>query len=122
MNSLPPFFSANRSYNEVLPWLKQRLSRAGLRVMQTFDLRLTSPLQRSDCQCPHHGTDECDCQLIVLLVYGKDGQPVSLMLHGNDGQIWLSFVDHPGQRAGSKTVAAIERALKTRSSAGMQAK
>lgn len=119
VNSLPPFFSANRSYSEVLPWLKQRLSGAGLRVMQTFDLRRTSPLNLGSCPCPHHGTDQCDCQLIVLLVYGEEEHPVSLMLHGNDGQTWLSLVDHPGQWADAKTVAAIQHAVTPQSLAGI---
>ncbi|MBI5839798.1 MAG: hypothetical protein HZB19_06820 [Chloroflexi bacterium] len=119
MNSLPPFFSADRPYDEVLPWLKQQLGRAGLRVMQTFDLRLTSPLKLGYCPCPHHGTDQCDCQLIVLLVYGKEGRPVSLILHGNYRQTWLSLIDHPGQRAEAGTVTAIQQAIEIQASAGI---
>ncbi len=119
MNSLPPFFSADRPYDEVLPRLKQQLGRAGLRVMQTFDLRLTSPLKLGYCPCPHHGTDQCDCQLIVLLVYGKEGRPVSLILHGNDRQTWLSLIDHPGQRAEAGTVTAIQQAIEIQASAGI---
>ncbi len=119
MNSLPPFFSATRPYDEVLPWLKQQLSRAGLRVVQTFDLRVTSPLKLGYCSCPHHGTDQCDCQLIVLLIYGKEERPVTLILHGNDGQTWLSLIDRPGQQADAKTVIAIQQALEVRTSAGI---
>ena len=111
MNSLPPFFSADHPYNDVLPWLKQQLSGAGLRVMQTFDLRLTNSLKLGECACPHHGTEHCDCQMVVLLVYSSAPEPVSLMLHGNDGQTWLSLVDQPGQHADTKIVRAIHQAL-----------
>lgn len=118
MNSLPPLWSANRPSDEVIPWLKGQLGQVGLRVMQTFDLQLTSSLKMGDCPCPHHGTDQCDCQLIVLLIYGKEGSPVSLILHGNDGQTWVSMVDHPGQRADTRTVIAIQHALEIPASAG----
>ena len=111
MNSLSPFFFADRPYDEVLPWLMQQLNRAGLHVMQTFDLRLTSPLKLGDCPCPHHGTDQCACQLVVLLIYGNESQPVSLFLHSNDKQTWLSLIDHPSQPAGKRTVTAIQHAL-----------
>ncbi|MBI3739212.1 MAG: hypothetical protein HY258_09225 [Chloroflexi bacterium] len=111
MNSLAPFFSANRPYTEVLPWLKRLLSRAGLRVLQTFDLHLTARLNLAPCPCPHHGTDKCDCQMIVLLIYGKEQQPVTLILHGNQRQTWLSLIDRPDQRAASSIRMSIEKAL-----------
>jgi hypothetical protein len=31
--------------------------------------------------------------MVVLLIYGRVEEPVSLILHGNDGQTWLSFTD-----------------------------
>jgi hypothetical protein len=110
LNSPAPFFSANRPYDEVLPWLRQRLSQAGLRVMQTFDLN-TARLDLEDCPCPQHGTDKCDCQMIVLLVYGKDSGPATLILHGNDGQTWLSLIHTPAQKADSSIRASIGHAL-----------
>ena len=119
MNSLSPFFSADGPYNDVLPWLKQQLSGAGLRVMQTFDLRLTTPLRLGDCSCPHHGTEQCDCQMVVLLVYGSAPEPVTLVLHGNDGQTWLSLVDQPSQHADTKIVSAIRQALEFNISPGI---
>ena len=78
-----------------------------MRVMQTFDLRLTSPLKPGYCTCPHHGTNECDCQMVVVLVYGKAAEPATLILHGNDGQTWLAIADDPRQRADVKLITAI---------------
>lgn len=112
MNSLTPFFSDHRSYDKLLPWLKQKLSQAGLRAMQTFDLN-TARLSIEDCTCPHHGTDTCDCQMIVLLVYGNAPEPATLILHGNDGQSWLSLIDRPGQQTDTATASAIQQALET---------
>lgn len=111
MNPLPPFWSANQQYDEVLPWLTHQLEVKGLRVMPTFDLRLTASLNQGYCACPHHGTSQCDCQLVVLLVYGSEEAPVSLMLHGSDGQTWLSLVNRPGQPANTATVTSIQQAV-----------
>lgn len=110
MNSPTPLFSANRPYHEVLPWLKQRLSQVGLRVMQTFDLN-SARADLEDCPCPHHGTGQCNCQMIVLLVYGKASGPATLILHGNDGRTWLSLVNTPQQQVTSSIQTSIEAAL-----------
>ena len=119
MNSLSPFFSADRPYDDVLPWLKQQLSSTGLRVIQTFDLRLTTSLRLGDCSCPHHGTEQCDCQMVVLLVYGSAPEPATLVLHGNDGQTWLSLVDQPSQHVDTNIVNAIQQALEINISTGI---
>ncbi len=118
MNSFSPFFSADGSYDEVLPWLKQQLSGAGLRVMQTFDLRLTPSVQAGQYTCPHHGTDQCDCQMVVLLVYSNVPEPATLILHGNDGHTWLSLVDQPAHHADTKIVSTVQQALEIHESDG----
>lgn len=110
MNTLSPFLSLNESCDEALPWLKQRLAAAHLPVVQTFDLH-DARHALEDCACPHHGTEQCDCQMIVLLVYAGESGPATLILHGNDGQTWLSLVDRPGQPANTQTAAAIRQAL-----------
>jgi hypothetical protein len=71
----------NYSCGEALQWTSQTLTQNGLRVIQTFDLN-TARHTLEDCSCPHHGTSECDCQMVVLLVYGETGGPVTLILHG----------------------------------------
>jgi hypothetical protein len=96
MNILSPFLTLNYSCDEALQWLSRNLKLSGLRVMRTFDLH-DARQGLEDCPCPHHGTSECDCQMIVLLVYGETSEPATLILHGNDGQTWLSLVDNPSQ-------------------------
>ena len=108
--SVSPFLSVNRPCDEALRWTKRRLSRAGLRAMQTFDLH-TARAGLHDCPCPNHGTEECDCQMVVLLVYGSAESPATLFLHGNDGQTWLSIADEPRQRVDSKLLTGIKQAL-----------
>lgn len=88
----------------------QLLSDAGLQVVRSFDLR-SARMAHAECTCPHHGTAQCTCQFVVLLVYGQGGAPVTLVAHGHDGQTWLSLVDTPQQPADMKLAAKIAQAL-----------
>lgn len=110
MNTLSLFRSINCSCDEALQWAKKQFSRTGLRVVQTFDLH-TARHALEDCSCPHHGTSACDCQMVVLLVYGSAPEPATLILHGNDGQTWLSLVNTPAQHAHPSLQSPIEQAL-----------
>jgi hypothetical protein len=49
--------------------------------------------------------------MVVLLVYGSECQPVSIVAHGYNGQTWFSVVDTPQQRADPRVEAAIRLAL-----------
>jgi hypothetical protein len=107
---ISPFLSVDQSCDKALQWAKDRLIHAGLRPVQTFDLH-TARAGLHNCPCPNHGTNECDCQMVILLVYGHATEPETLILHGNDGQTWLSISDSPRQRSGSKLPAEIRQAL-----------
>jgi hypothetical protein len=78
----------------VLQWTNKQLAQAGLRTLQTFNLT-TALAGTLDCPCQEHGTSKCDCQMVVLFVYGHAGDPVGLILHGNHGRTWLSFAETP---------------------------
>jgi hypothetical protein len=110
MNSLSPFLAIPFPCAEALPLTKEQLSRAGLRSVQTFDLH-AARLGSHGCTCPNHSTDQCDCQMIVLLVYGEAAEPTTLILHGNDGQTWVSLIDNPLQPTDKKLMASIRQAL-----------
>jgi hypothetical protein len=109
--NISPFLSRSRPSNEVMDWVKQRLAEAKLHSVQTFDLHeaRTGP---GGCRCPHHGTEECDCQMVVLLVYGDSDQPATLVLHGNDRQAWLSFGAVPATPSNDVLTQTIQQALK----------
>jgi len=110
MAPLTPFLSWNCPGDKSLVWLKEQLATANLRVVQTFDLHSTRHALE-DCPCPHHGTDQCDCQMVVLLVYGDAAEPATLILHSNDGQTWLSIAETPDQKRNPKLVTAIRNVL-----------
>ena len=110
MNMISPFLTLDCSCDKALQWSSQNLTQNGLRVMQTFDLQ-TARQALENCPCPHHGTDQCDCQMVVLLVYGKAEGSVTLILHGNDGKTSLSLVNNSLQHADPAIQSAIVRAL-----------
>jgi len=109
--NISPFLSVNHPCDETLQWAKKQLLQADLRAVQTFDLH-AARVGLHDCPCPNHGTNECDCQMVVLLVYGKAEGPVTLILHGNDGQTWLSLVNTPLQHVDPIIQSSIEQALR----------
>lgn len=104
------FLSVNQPCEETLQWTKKQLSQANLHPVQTFDLHVARA-GLHDCSCPNHGTDECDCQMVILLVYGKSAEPITLILHGNDGQTWFSISDNPRERSDITLLKEIQKAL-----------
>lgn len=74
--------------------MMDRLASDGMKVIRSFDLQ-TARAAHVDCTCPHHGKDECDCQLVVLLVYDDQGTPITLVAHGKDNKTHFALVDPP---------------------------
>ena len=108
--NISPFLSTNRSCEETLRWAREQLARAGLRPVQTFDLN-AARAGLHECACPNHGTEACDCRMVILLVYGDAPEPLTLTLHGNNGQTWLSIADNLRQGFDAKLSAKIKQAL-----------
>jgi len=109
--NISPFLSVSQPCEGTLQWAKTQLSQANLRAVQTFDLH-TARIGLADCSCPNHGTAACDCQMVVLLVYGTTEEPVTLILHGSDGQTWLSIVESQPQTE-SRLMNTIQQTLET---------
>ncbi len=110
VDTLSSFLSVNCSCDEGLAWLDRSLTRGGFRVLRTFDLH-EARLGSEGCPCPQHGTQGCDCRMVVVLVYGEAAEPATLVLHGSEGRTWLSLVNNPGQPADPALRSAIEGAL-----------
>ncbi len=110
MSALIPFLVLDQTCQQVQAGINQKLTNAGFRVVQTFDLHVAR-LAHPDCLCPHHGTADCNCQMIALLIYQKKSDPVTLVIHGQDGKTWLSLANPTGQRADQHLEAAIRRVL-----------
>jgi hypothetical protein len=96
---------------EVAARLSRGLSEAGLQVTRSFDLQSARQTLREPetCPCPHHGTTDCTCQYVVLLVGGAPGSPLTLVAHGHDGRTHVS-IEGAGQ-AYPELVAAVRAAV-----------
>ena len=105
-----PFLVLKKDCSEAVRWISNHLNQSGLQDVQTFDLN-TTRFDHSVCSCPHHGTEHCDCQMVVLLVYENGFPPISIVAHGHDGQTWFTLVDFQQQSVHSGLDTAIQDAL-----------
>jgi hypothetical protein len=110
MSDNSPFLVLEMTCDDAIEWFIEHVNHTGLQVVRTFDLQ-TALHENINCPCPHHGTDQCDCQLVVLLVYRAGHEPISIVAHGYDGQTWFSVVDNPQQPAGPLLESAIHHAV-----------
>jgi len=108
--NLSPFVSIDHSCDDALKWSKEQLAQAGLHPVQTFDLH-AARVGLHDCPCPNHGTEACDCQMVVLLIYGDADMPETLVLHGNGEKTWLSIMDTFASRENGTFVGLIKDIL-----------
>jgi hypothetical protein len=106
MSDNSPFLTLEQPCDVAVEWLTDQVSQAGLKVMRTFNLQVARHAQ-SICPCPHHGTQQCDCQMVVLLVYEANLQPLTVIAHGYNNRTWFSVVDTPQQRADPRLEATI---------------
>lgn len=110
MGDKDPFLILDQPCDIAIEGVIRQIGLTGLRVMRTFDFQVACHTE-AKCPCPNHGTEQCDCQMVVLLVYGGNKQPVSIVAHGHNRQTWFSLVDTPQQRADPRLEAAIRLAL-----------
>ncbi len=91
----------------------QALERRGFRVVRSFDLR-SALSTHTDCDCPHHGTDQCTCQFVVLLVYAQAGAPVVVTAHSRDSQAEVQVVrdanTHPDAQLAEQVMTVLYEA------------
>jgi hypothetical protein len=110
MGDNDPFLILDQPCDTAIEGVIRQIGLTGLRVMRTFDSNIARHAE-ARCACPHHGTDQCDCQMVVLLVYGGNRHPVSIVAHGHNGRTFFSMVDTAQQRADPRLEAAIRLAL-----------
>ena len=113
-----PLLKVNKACDDSVLWAIQRLDEVGYHAMRTFDLQTarlahfnrlsTAPF---DCPCPHHGTETCDCQMVVLLVYTGKQKPVTMLVHGSHRESWFYLVNTPQQPVEDNLEKTIQEAL-----------
>jgi hypothetical protein len=110
MNQSTYLLTLNLDSDQAVEQVSRRLIDDGLQVVRSFDLQAARSTH-TNCTCPNHGTTECDCQLVVLLVYSKQGEPLTLVTHSQDGHTYFELVDTPQQRPQRLLKAAVLQAL-----------
>ena len=110
MSNLTSLLTLHQPAETTVAWTTQRLRAHGFQVEQTFDLR-AARMSQVDCPCPYHGTNDCTCQMIVLLVRNQKAQPVTIVAHGHDGQTNLSLVDMASQSIDVGVIQALLPAM-----------
>jgi len=96
----------------------EALTRHGFRVIRSFDLRSAlAPLAaHAGCDCPHHGTAQCTCQFVVLLVYddpstGSGSAPAVVTAHSRDIQAQVQIVHDANTQPDPRLVTPVMAAL-----------
>jgi hypothetical protein len=110
MNDNSPILKVDKPCDQAVDLVVDRFNQVGLLVIRTFDLQVAREAQFT-CPCPHHGTNLCDCQMVVLLVYAGNREPVTLIAHGYNNQTWFSVVDTPQQRADPRVTMRIRQVV-----------
>ena len=110
MNRSTYLLTLNLDSDQAIEQVSRRLIDDGLQVVRSFDLQ-TARSTHTNCTCPNHGTAKCDCQMVVLLVYDKQGEPLTLVAHSQDGHTSFELVDTPQQRPQRMIKAAVLQAL-----------
>ena len=110
MSSLMPFLVLDKTCDQALTWVNEQLSSAGLRTVQTFDLQIAR-LAHPECTCTHHGEAECNCQMVVVLVYRKQEDPATLIIHGQENRSWVSMAAPLDRRTNKQLEIAIRHIL-----------
>ena len=110
MIALIPFLILKQTCEQAQVWINGKLTDAGFRVEQTFNLQVAR-LAHPDCPCPRHGTDDCNCQMIVVLIYGEQGDPATLVIYGQDERASLSLAVPVSGHGNQHLEAVIRRTL-----------
>ena len=85
------------------------LQKVGLYVSNSFNLQ-TALTADIPYDCPIHPRD-CDCNMAVLLVYGTESQPATLLLRSHADRTWLTLVDNSEERPSNELNLRIKSAL-----------
>lgn len=110
MNQTTPLLTLQVDPETGLQQIQAGLVAAGLDVELTFDLQ-AARAGHAGCTCPHHGTENCTCQMVVLCVYGQGSIPAALVIHGREGVTQCALADHPGSGLDRALAARIQAVL-----------
>lgn len=100
----------NCSSEDAVQQLTEALKRHGLSVVRSFDLRVAMD-SSGPCECPYHGTTDCDCQFVVLLVYGSSIDPMTVTIHSNGPSTGIEVIEASPSLGGADLRERVEASL-----------
>jgi hypothetical protein len=100
----------NISSKPAIERISDRLNSDGMQVIRSFDLQ-TAKAAHESCTCPYHGEAECDCQLVVLLVYDDQGSLLKMVVHSKGNKTHFALTDPPHSDQERKIKIKILQAL-----------
>lgn len=79
--------------DQVVDHLTALFQAEGMHVTRSFDLLAARRglIDPESCPCPSHGTSQCTCQYVVLLVNLPDTPPESVVAHGHGDHTVISL-------------------------------
>ncbi len=110
MPTSSPFAVLRKPCDQAINWAATKLEQANFRAVRTFDLQVARTAHL-DCPCPHHGTAQCDCQMVVMLVYQENTPPATLVIHGNEEMSWFYLMTQTQQPISVQQERAIQDLL-----------
>lgn len=111
-----PLISLAENSEAAVSTVTGRLTASGLGVVRSFDLRSACAAYPNQA-CPHHGQSECDCQLVVLLVFDPLEQPASVILHTCNGETQVGLAASPIQQPSPRFEKRLRKILQRPKSA-----
>lgn len=111
MSPLSSLFQINLPLNRACEAVKEMLESKGWAYAQTFDLQVARA-SHPECPCPFHGTARCDCQMLIIVIYAPEHEPMTLTLHGHENRTWVSLAALDGQDLDSEMTRDLRRSLR----------
>lgn len=110
MSGNAPFVILREPCDQAVNWAVSRLEQAGFRIVRTFDLQ-TARLAHMESPCPQHGSAQCNCQMVVLLVYQPNYPPATMVVHGSDASSYFYLMDLPQPPVGKRLETNIRQVI-----------
>lgn len=110
MNQATHLSTLNLDCETVIASFTRQLEALGMRVVRSFDLQ-SAYASLPIMICPHHGDSPCDCQMVVLLIYGIEANPTSVVIHSHHKNTDIELVETPDNRPDQNLAETIRTAF-----------
>lgn len=92
-NKLAVKYKLKADWQTARPKITESLGAAGYRIFQSFGLKFSE--FEFDHRCSHHASEDCDCEIIVLLLYSNNYPIITILGHCTNGILEFGLGDCP---------------------------